>query len=147
MEFSEENILHLIAESAENPKRQQYFTNLLEVYHTAQNVTAWCKDHGHFHIGFDVLLGRDSHGNWGSCLTELNNIWPDCIPETNWINRKTKAAVTDVCELVVEHARAGNFITPSASRSTNPQTIFTLVEEESRKLSGAEIDAAQIGGA
>ncbi len=116
--FTRENIAEFIAkyQVEQDVVKAQYYENLLQVHEVATKVTKWCKDHGHFHIGFDVLLGRDSEGKWTFCLTELNNIWPDCIPETRRINCDNCESPEKIylCDAIVDLVRSKRYISPSA---------------------------------
>lgn len=122
--FNRENIARLIIKSQEEKDFEAlaYYKNLADIHLVAMEVTRWCKENRHFHIGFDVLLGRNSEGQWRFCLTELNNVWPDCIPETRRINRDCleEESKIDICKTIVESIMSNQYISridPQASIS------------------------------
>lgn len=122
--FNRENIERLIMKSQEEKDFEAlaYYKNLADIHFAAMEVTRWCKENQHFHIGFDILLGRNSQGQWRFCLTELNNVWPDCIPETRRINRDCleEESKIDICRTIVESIMSNRYISridPHASIS------------------------------
>ena len=114
--FTLENIAAFTeqARSENNQDKIDYYENLQRTFAVATHVNQWCKANGHFHVGFDVLIGRDSLGKWINCLTELNFGWPDCIPETRWINSRCGASQDRVriCDTIVKDVQSNNFISP-----------------------------------
>jgi hypothetical protein len=101
LSFTKENIEILRSKSSEEQK--SYYDTLLKMYEAVMDVVAWSKENRHFHNGVDMLLGRDSDGSWQFCLTEVNNVVPDCIPETCWLNKLAGESEDKVkiCESIV----------------------------------------------
>lgn len=114
--LTRENILAVLSEAGSDALKQEYYQNILAAYDAAQSVSSWCKEQGHFHVGFDILIGRDSAGKWTHSLTELNVGWPDCIPEHSWIDDKC-GSNRRICDDIVESLAKGNYISPLKLRT------------------------------
>lgn len=130
--FTAENVSDFVerARLENNQNKIDYYENLQRTFETATQVNRWCKENGHFHVGFDVLIGRGSAGKWNNCLTELNVGWPDCIPETRWINSRCGANqdLVRICDTIIRDVANNNFISPlklnrDAILSTHPSHL------------------------
>jgi len=132
--LTRENILVVLGESRDDAAKQEYYQNILAAYDTAQSVTAWCKDHGHFHVGFDILIGRDSAGKWTHSLTELNVGWPDCIPEHSWIDGKC-GSQRNICDDIVQSMVQGTYISPLKLRTKTTNDTFAAAAEAAKHQS------------
>ncbi len=144
MPFTMENIASCLGESeAEgNQSKISYYKNMAAVYEAAQEVTKWCGEQGHFHVGFDILIGRNSKGEWTYSLTELNVGWPDCVPEHRWLNqlsgRIEEARVTDN---IMAAIKSGEFISPSRLKENSElkPAKYLPLEDKLKILGGIEV--------
>jgi hypothetical protein len=116
--FNKENIQHFIELNAPNQVVRQYYENLLYMYEIAQQTALWCKENKHFHVGADILIGRDSSGKYVTCLTELNNITPDGILKLMLLNKEVQALpeLIDICGTVVRIITEGRCITKTPAK-------------------------------
>lgn len=125
-----ENIAEFVelARKEGNADKVDYYENIGRAFEVALEVTDWCKRNGHFHVGFDVLIGRNSEGKWTNCLTELNIGWPDCIPEHRWNNTRCGDSEDKIriCDKVLDIVKEGEYISPLKTnrirtQSTSPE--------------------------
>jgi hypothetical protein len=142
-QFTPENIEGFIARAkdAKDANQISYYENLRQAFHIAQNVTKWCGDNGHFHVGFDVLIGRDSAGKWTNSLTELNTGWPDGIMAQTWRNQDcgVESKWLKPCAAIVEIVKLGQYISPlklkkEAAADFAPTSVSAAVTQLSPKL-------------
>lgn len=108
---------------------EEYKCLLLEIYdHVIPSLKKWCSENNHFHIGFDLLIGQDSRGNWQYCLTEANNITPDAVFSCDKIN-----AASGNTMRIAEYAYGK--IAEFASRQTSWQISVGKVVSDNSSLS------------
>ncbi|MBU6339379.1 MAG: hypothetical protein KGQ36_05375 [Rickettsiales bacterium] len=114
--LNQDNIAEFVelARKEGNADKVDYYENIGRAFEVALKVTNWCKENGHFHVGFDVLIGRNIEGKWTNCLTELNLGWPDCIPEHRWNNTKCGESEDKIriCDRVLDIVGRGEYISP-----------------------------------
>jgi len=92
------------------------------MHEAVTNVVSWSRENKHFHIGVDMLLGRDSEGIWQFCLTEVNNVIPGCIPETQHLNTLAgeSEAKQNICKSIVDIVENNRHITADAESILRP---------------------------
>ena len=120
LSFTVENIEMLKERASEEDKA--YYATLLKMHEAVTSVVSWSRENKHFHIGVDMLLGRDSEGNWQFCLTEVNNVIPDCIPETQHLNTLAgeSEARQNICKSIVDIVENNRHITADAESILRP---------------------------
>lgn len=111
LSFARKNIE--ILRNASSEEKKSYYDTLLKMHEAVMDIVAWSKENRHFHNGVDMLLGRDKSGNWQFCLTEINNVTPDCIPETSWLNSYAGEGEDKIkiCESIVRIIKNNQHIT------------------------------------